>query len=145
RADIIGGEREEVSAEAGDEQEKNCPQQSREHLINRSRSDVATVVALGSGVMRGLGIARAKRMGFPRFHWMFTVAGFGRLLHLNRYRRLGMSTVLCPRADRRFDLRTLCGALDEDPGDIVDRGPIDEWFDQFRGCAQESQQNDDQA
>jgi hypothetical protein len=36
------------------------------------------------------------------------------------------------------------GTLDKDPCNIVDRGAVDERLDQFRSCAQESQQDDNE-
>ena len=43
------------------------------------------------------------------------------------------------RLCRGFALRALGGALDEDAGDVVDGGPVDERFDKFRGCPEQGQ------
>ena len=70
------------------------------------------------------------------------VLRFGHVLNLNACSSIGASALPYAGGCRRFTLRMFRGALHEDPGNIVDRGTVDERFDQFCSRAQQSQQED---
>src|SRR5947209_5899580 len=112
-AHIISSECEEVGTEVGDEEQEDCPEERREHLFDRSWRDMAAAVVFAASTLR-------------------------RVLDQNGCRVVSGGVASPAQVCRRLGTRMLGGALDEDTGNVVNRGPIDQRFDKFRGRTKKS-------